>query len=303
MLVARRWGAVGRWCPLGVVVAAVCSGARFAQADAPAVAEGHATLARSLFIQGKHLMNDRKYEHACAAFARSYALEPKVSTLANLADCAESQGALATAKTRFEELAAKLAKAKEASAVSLRALARQRAAALRQRESSLQILVAEGQPEGFEVLVNGAVVKPSDLERWIGVDGGWWNVMARAPGHRAWAIAFAVRAEGDKREVRVPLLEAGAGVMCAGELPLGLDRKAFDRTMTTVLPQLEVCGAGFPGAMARIMVSVSPLGLVERVAIEGAEDPWLRGCLTERIKATVFAMTLQGGEHSVTQHY
>lgn len=186
---------------------ALCWPSAVAVAQSPASGAAVAAKADAFFVQGKHLMADGKYAEACTAFEQSYALDPKLSTRVNLADCRERNRQLATAWRMFSDVAGQLARAKGASASALRTVAQQRAKELAPRLSSLKFRIAPGQPQGFELRVNGTLASPADWERPITVDGGWWSLTAQAPGHSPWSVSFSLREEGDAKEVRVPALE------------------------------------------------------------------------------------------------
>jgi hypothetical protein len=62
--------------------------------------------ALALFQQGRELSARGDYAGACAKFAASLALRPKLGTRLNLGDCAEHLGRTATARTQFLEAAA-----------------------------------------------------------------------------------------------------------------------------------------------------------------------------------------------------
>src|SRR5262245_33043378 len=58
-------------------------------------------VAERLFREGKRLMSENKIAEACKAFDGSYAKDPVVSTLLNLADCREKNQQYATAWSHF----------------------------------------------------------------------------------------------------------------------------------------------------------------------------------------------------------
>ena len=67
----------------------------------PALADGDAS---RLFAEGRELAKRGDHAAACQAFIESYALEPAVGTLLNLARCDEELGAPARAWVKYREV-------------------------------------------------------------------------------------------------------------------------------------------------------------------------------------------------------
>src|SRR6188768_3528832 len=104
---------------------------------APALARaGDATLAESLFRDGKKLMTAGDYAKACPKLAESYAQDPATGTLLALAVCFEEQGKLASAWTTYSEVASR---ARAEGRVDREQAAREHVTALAPRLSMLTI--------------------------------------------------------------------------------------------------------------------------------------------------------------------
>src|SRR5262252_9083843 len=136
---SERRAGVGA-CLLVVLVGwLVPAGLRAAEVDEPA--------ARALFMEGRKLAASGDYTRACAKFEASYQLDPGIGTNFNLADCYEHTGRIASAWTRFLEVAAatRLANQPERERI-----ARARAGALEPRLAHLVVNVA-ARPPGLAV--------------------------------------------------------------------------------------------------------------------------------------------------------
>jgi hypothetical protein len=84
-----------------LTVPTVLAGAETARAQ---VAGGDAAAAAAeLFQQGRRALLDQRYPEACARFAESQRLDPKVGTLINLALCENGAGRIAHALARWDE--------------------------------------------------------------------------------------------------------------------------------------------------------------------------------------------------------
>src|SRR3954471_24327953 len=62
-----------------------------------------AATAEALFRQGRHAMENKSYQEACAKFSESQKLDPAAGTLMNLATCEEKVGKLASAWQHWKE--------------------------------------------------------------------------------------------------------------------------------------------------------------------------------------------------------
>jgi len=179
---------------LGVMVGV---GASSARAD-------NAAAAQALFDEGKKAMAAHQYVEACPKLEESLRLDYALGTLLNLADCREHEGKLATAWTRFLELAAR---AREAGQVDRAKIGRQRAAELAGRLSNLVINVgAADRTPGLQVSRDGTVVGAAAWATPIPADPGTHSVEASAPGRLPWSTSVNVTGNATTSTVTVPEL-------------------------------------------------------------------------------------------------
>ncbi|HET7500120.1 MAG TPA: tetratricopeptide repeat protein [Kofleriaceae bacterium] len=166
-----------------------------------------ATQAELLFHRGKSLMADGKLAEACAAFDASQELDPTVPTLLNQANCRQQNGQLATAMGLYLEVVRQTRTQTTRAARQMQATASERAAAIEPRLSTLRITVAaDRQIAGLEILRNGELLDPATWNQALPIDGGRYQIAARAPGKLAWSIEVTVATERDARTVEVPVL-------------------------------------------------------------------------------------------------
>jgi len=164
--------------------------------------------AEVLFREGKELMTQKKFAEACAAFERSQQLDPRVSTLLNHADCREKNGQLVTAWGLFRDAKHQTRAETDAAATQRHGVAAARADKLEPRLSKLSIDIAPGrQLAGLEILRGANRVEPDAWNHALPIDGGTYQITARAPGHVEWSTSVVVKPEGDKQVIEVPKLE------------------------------------------------------------------------------------------------
>jgi tetratricopeptide (TPR) repeat protein len=163
--------------------------------------------AEVLFREGKLLMARQKFAEACAAFERSQELDPNISTLLNHADCREKNAQLTTAWRLFSDAERQLRTGLDATSKQLHPVAAARAGNLEARLSKLSITVPpDRRIAGLEVLRDADLL---DAGLWNGpqpVDGGTYQITARAPGHAEWSTTVIVKPEADHQTVTIPML-------------------------------------------------------------------------------------------------
>src|SRR4051812_19901709 len=199
--------------------------------------------AETLFRQGKDLMAKGQIAEACAAFDASQKLDPAVSTLLNQAACREKNQQLATAWGLFLEAERQTRIATDAATQQLHQVAATKAARLEPRLSTLTITVTTGnRVPGLQVLRGGEPVDPGAWNRALPVDGGTYQITARAPGNAEWSSTITVGNERDAKAIEIPRLKAAA----LEELPVHTaesgEAPAASRARSKVVP-LVVGGA------------------------------------------------------------
>src|SRR6185369_12730876 len=158
--------------------------AAFAIAAAPRLADAQSSTAQAetLFRQGKDLMAHGRIAEACAAFDASQKLDPTIATLLNQAACREKNGQLATAWGLFLDAERQSRVAGDEATRQLHQVATDHAAKLEPRLSTLTITVpVENRVGGLEILRNNELVDPGAWNKALPVDGGSYQITARAP--------------------------------------------------------------------------------------------------------------------------
>jgi hypothetical protein len=185
----------------GIAVAATFAHATYAQPRS----EDQAA-AEDLFQRGKARMADKDYVHACGLFAESYRIDAAGGTLQNLAVCYEELGLWASAYARFEELRA-LSKTGSPPRLDRVQLADEHIAVLVPKLSRV-VIVADAQPPGLVVRIDGAVRAPIAWPDGIVIDPGAHVVEAEAPGKRPFTahVDVGASAVGRRQTVHIPAL-------------------------------------------------------------------------------------------------
>lgn len=160
--------------------------------------------AQALFDQAKKAMSAHRYPEACPKLEESLRLQEAVGTLLNLADCYEKEGKLASAWSRFLEVATKA----RAAGQSARArIGRDRAAALAPKLSNLVVDVAASRADGLEIRRDGTLVGEAEWGSAIPADAGTHTIDATAPGRKPWSETVLVTDGATTARVSVPDLE------------------------------------------------------------------------------------------------
>jgi hypothetical protein len=173
-----------------------------AQSVASSAHADNGAAAQALFDQGKKDLAAHDFAAACPKFEESYRLEPGLGTLLNLADCYEHDGKLASAWSKFLEVASKARAAGQAGRAQV---AKERAAALGPRLSSLVITVpgADKTP-GLDVKRDGTSVGAAEWGTPIPADSGGHLIEATAPGRQPWSMTANVVDGAKTTTVTVP---------------------------------------------------------------------------------------------------
>ena len=144
------------------------------------------------------------YAEACPKLEESLRIDPALGTLLNLADCYERAGKLATAWSKYLELAAK---ARAAGQTERAQIGRRKAAALAPRLANLVIEApAANRTPGLEVSRDGAVVGQSEWGAPIPIDSGTHTIDATAAGRSPWSASVDVAGDASTVKVVVPEL-------------------------------------------------------------------------------------------------
>ena len=179
MIVADRTKTLRTATALTIVLAVVgASGA--ARADEAAKPQVRAD---ALFKEGRQLLDQKKYDEACAKLSESQRLDPGAGTLLALALCHEGQGKTATAWAELDE-AAKLGR--KVGRQDLASAAEKRARIMEPNLSKLIIRMPKEGPKqelvDLTVKVDGAKIPLEDFGAPFAIDSGEHKVDMTAKG-------------------------------------------------------------------------------------------------------------------------
>jgi len=193
------------------------------------------------YDQAEQLMAAGKIKEACARYADSQKLDPQLGTLLHLADCLEQNGQTASAWAGFRD-AAELAQQK---GDPRQELAEQRAKALSQRLSQIQINV----PQGTNVRVerDGVEVGSTSLGVPVPIDPGDHTVVVTAPGYRAWQRTVTVPSGAGVTGVDVPALEKEGAAPPATTPAPAAEPPTEKSSIGSRWPALVAAGVGVAG--------------------------------------------------------
>jgi hypothetical protein len=188
-----------------IVAAAVAVAAMHASAHA----QSSSAQAETLFRQGRELLAKGQIAEACAAFDASQRVEPTIATLLNQASCREKHGQLATAWGLFLDAARQTRTVTDEAGRKMHRAAKERAANLEPRLSTLTVAVSPGNAVGgLEILRGDERLDPGAWNRAMPIDGGTYQITARAPGNAAWTSSVTIAPERDVKAVEIPRLKA-----------------------------------------------------------------------------------------------
>jgi hypothetical protein len=165
--------------------------------------------AKTLFDDGKRLLEQRQYEKACPLLAESFRLTAATGPLLALAVCHEGQNKTATAWSEYNEVVARVRLHGQADWADKAA---QAAAALEPKLSRLTIALEAGTGPiaGLVVKRDGRVLGADSLGLALPVDPGVHAVEANAPNRQPWSTQV-VAADGASLSVTVPQLQRERG--------------------------------------------------------------------------------------------
>jgi hypothetical protein len=195
---------------LTLALAAVAGGAGPARAQAPA---RDAVVGEAAFRDGRRLLKAGQVAAACERFGDSMRADPAPGTLANLADCEERLGRVASAWRHWQQAAAQMA-----AADPRRAPALARAHRLEPRVPRLTVRREAGAPQGTAVECDGEPLDGTAPAAPLALDPGTHRLRVTAPGRepRGYEVKLAA---GERRELTVG---AGAAVNRTTPPPLAM---------------------------------------------------------------------------------
>jgi hypothetical protein len=228
---------------MAAVVAVLSFVSASVRADTPASADEE-------FETGRQLLEQEKFQEACAHFEKSQNLEPAATTLLNLGVCREMRGELATAIAVFRAAETMARAANTSRDRELATVAAGHVERLQRRVSTLTIVVPpEHRIDGLIVERAGTLVDSRLWDLPVPVDGGAHRIIARAPGREDWSTTVDVKAAGDVTVVRVPSLAlASATRRATNEVPRSEEGTAGSLVWPIALGGVALA-AGF-GALA-----------------------------------------------------
>jgi hypothetical protein len=162
---------------------------------APARAQGSA--AEALFEEGRKALAAGELDTACARFRASDQIDPAPGTKANLAECEEQRGKVATA---WELNRTALSKLPEGDARV--AILKQRIAKLEARLSKMVLNLAAGAPKDTTVRDGETALGAGTFGVALPLDPGVHHLSVSAPGHAAKTVDVTL-AEGATETVEV----------------------------------------------------------------------------------------------------
>lgn len=226
---------------LAVVSFVLLLGTTASAADKPPSTEMRADL---LFKSGAKKFDGGDLAGACADFAESLRLGPKLGTLLNLALCHEQTGKLVTAWNEFTHGAAWAAQNGQRDRVDF---AREHVRALEPKLPRVVLQLPVGQAIASLELDGEPLPEP----RWylpLYLDAGQHELAVHAPGHERTPVAFRVNAAPGDQLVTVPV-PAAASAAPPKELPRATP------TDPAHLPALGVAGLGL-GALGLVVGTI-----------------------------------------------
>lgn len=148
--------------------------------------------ARELFARGRELAQQRRFDEAAEAFARSLELAPRASTMFNLGACLYAVGRLVRATEVLEGYVASADPATDAAGVA------DATRMLNEARRSVAELTLEVRPPDAVVTVDGVPVDGGAVRTRL-VDPGAHVVSATAEGHAPMALEITVERGGSTR--------------------------------------------------------------------------------------------------------
>jgi hypothetical protein len=164
---------------------------------------GDIAAAEALFNEGQKLFAAGQIHQACEKFGESYAQDPAVGTMINLARCHEKEGKTATAWGEYKTVEALAARSNQKEREQF---AHDEASKLEPTLHKL-VLNVKFPVEGIEVTRNGTVIGKGQWGSEVPVDPGDVMLKATAPGKKDWSMPVHLAAGPGVDHFDVPALE------------------------------------------------------------------------------------------------
>ncbi|EYF07140.1 hypothetical protein [Chondromyces apiculatus] len=197
--------------------------------------------AEALFREARALLEEGKTSEACAKFAESQRLEPKLGTLLNLASCHEEEGKMASAWAEFNQAAGLATTAKQEARADF---ARTRAAELETKLSRVVFQAAGGAAPEMTIRIGDKQLGAATLGSKIPLDPGPYQVEVTAPGKQRWATQIQVPAGPASLDVSIPALEDASSAAPDDGGLAAIFTPPTRRTMGLVAMGVGVVGVG-----------------------------------------------------------
>ncbi len=158
--------------------------------------------AQALFEEGRSLMQQKRYDQACAKFAESQRLGPASGTLLNLGECHAKANRSASAWAAFNQA---IALARSANQADREQYAKERIAEIEGSLVKLALKVEASDTKGLVVKRDNVELGQAAWGTPVPVDPGPHVIEASAPGKKTWRTTVEVGSE-KLLEVPVPAL-------------------------------------------------------------------------------------------------
>jgi hypothetical protein len=195
---------------LAVIVSGLLSPSTFAQTRGPAIAT-------ELFNAGRDLMKKGDFTSACPKLATSLQLDPKVGTMAKLAECEEQIGQLANARAHWSQ-AINLARSERDDRLPKIESEWKRLDGL---VPKVDVELGTNPPAGAGLRVDGIDLGSASFGVAVPIDPGAHTVVVTARGKQDWTHVVQAQRDGIVTRLDVPALaDALTPVVAAPSAPV-----------------------------------------------------------------------------------
>ncbi len=231
--------------------------------------EGLSPIAEQLFLEGKALMQQHDYEHACEKLKASYDLDKSATgTLLNLALCHELLGKPATAWVEFRQVAAESG-ARRADRATL---AREHEAKLLPLVSYVRIFVPpDARTAGLSVVLDKDLRIPeSSWGTPLPVDPGKHAIAVSAPHKVPRWTEFTIGATADRQSVAIEPLENAP--VDPAEARAAAERERLATLRSRRLIGFTIGGVGLAAAGAGVVFGILASNKNKNIATTCPQD-------------------------------